>query len=50
MGIISYINGPVIRAKNMSAFRMREMVMVGHNMFIGEIISLRWRYCDNTGI
>lgn len=39
-GIISYINGPVIKAKNMSAFKMREMVMVGHNMLIGEIISL----------
>ena len=39
-GIISYINGPVIKAKNMSVFKMREMVMVGHNVLIGEIISL----------
>lgn len=40
IGVISYINGPVIKAKNMSTFKMREMVMVGHNMLIGEIISL----------
>lgn len=39
-GIISYINGPVIKAKDMSSFKMREMVMVGHKMLIGEIISL----------
>lgn len=39
-GIISYINGPVIKAKNMASFKMREMVMVGHNKLIGEIISL----------
>lgn len=40
VGIISYINGPVVRARNMSSFRMREMVMVGKNRLIGEIISL----------
>jgi Archaeal/vacuolar-type H+-ATPase subunit A len=39
-GIISYINGPVIRAKNMEEFKMREMVTVGHKKLIGEIISL----------
>ena len=39
-GYISYINGPVIKAKNMENFKMREMVMVGHNMLIGEIIAL----------
>lgn len=39
-GIVSYINGPVIKASNMSTFKMREMVMVGHNRLIGEIISL----------
>lgn len=39
-GIISYINGPVIRAKNMQTFKMGEMVMVGQSMLIGEIISL----------
>jgi V/A-type H+-transporting ATPase subunit A len=40
IGKISYINGPVIKARNMSAFKMREMVMVGHSMLIGEIIML----------
>lgn len=40
-GIISYINGPVVRAANMSSFRMREMVMVGKKKLIGEIISLK---------
>lgn len=40
MGIISYINGPVIKAKNMSSFKMREMVMVGNHRLIGEIIGL----------
>lgn len=39
-GIISYINGPVVRAVNMAAFRMREMVMVGKKKLLGEIISL----------
>ncbi|HBM79585.1 MAG: V-type ATP synthase subunit A [Clostridiales bacterium] len=39
-GIIIYINGPVIKAKNMSNFKMREMVMVGEGKLIGEIISL----------
>lgn len=39
-GIITYINGPVIRAANMENFRIREMVMVGENKLIGEVISL----------
>ncbi|KPU43787.1 V-type ATP synthase alpha chain [Oxobacter pfennigii] len=39
-GIIIYINGPVVKAKNMTAFRMREMVLVGKNKLIGEVISL----------
>lgn len=40
IGIVSRINGPVIKATNMSAFKMREMVMVGSKKLIGEIISL----------
>ncbi|MFZ7121029.1 MAG: V-type ATP synthase subunit A [Eubacteriaceae bacterium] len=32
------INGPVIRGKNMSNFKMREMVMVGSKKLIGEVI------------
>ncbi|SKA90546.1 V/A-type H+-transporting ATPase subunit A [Caloramator quimbayensis] len=39
-GIITYINGPVIKAKNMEMFKMREMVTVGEKRLIGEIISI----------
>ena len=39
-GRISFVNGPVIRGSNMKSFKMREMVMVGRNRLIGEIISL----------
>jgi V/A-type H+-transporting ATPase subunit A len=39
-GLISAINGPVIKGTNMSSFKMREMVMVGKNRLIGEVIVL----------
>jgi V/A-type H+-transporting ATPase subunit A len=39
-GIITMVNGPVIRGANMSAFQMREMVMVGKQRLIGEVISI----------
>lgn len=39
-GVITGINGPVVRAENMSSFKMREMVLVGDNKLIGEIIIL----------
>lgn len=39
-GIISMINGPVIKGENMSNFKMREMVMVGEKKLIGEVISI----------
>lgn len=39
-GIISAINGPVIKGTNMTTFKMREMVMVGKNRLIGEVIVL----------
>jgi len=39
-GIVTGINGPVVRAKNMSSFKMREMVLVGDKKLIGEIIIL----------
>lgn len=39
-GIITLINGPVVRAKKMSDFKMREMVMVGNKKLIGEVISI----------
>src|SRR5690554_3932115 len=39
-GKINMINGPVISGTNMSNFKMREMVMVGDNKLIGEVIIL----------
>lgn len=39
-GIIEMINGPVVKAKGLSSYKMREMVMVGEKKLIGEIISL----------
>ncbi|MBC3901366.1 V-type ATP synthase subunit A [Acetobacterium malicum] len=39
-GIISAINGPVIKGKNMTTFKMREMVTVGEQRLIGEVIVL----------
>lgn len=39
-GIIIMINGPVIQGNNMSDFKMREMVMIGHKKLIGEVISI----------
>jgi V/A-type H+-transporting ATPase subunit A len=40
IGEIIYINGPVVKAKHMEGFMMREMVMVGEKKLIGEVISL----------
>ncbi|WP_426349833.1 V-type ATP synthase subunit A [Alloiococcus sp. CFN-8] len=40
LGKIIAINGPVVKAKGMSGFQMREMVMVGEKRLIGEIIIL----------
>lgn len=34
------VNGPVVKAKNMDNFKMREMVMVGNKKLIGEVISI----------
>lgn len=39
-GEIYLINGPVIKAKKMTGFKMMEMVMVGDDKLIGEIIEL----------
>ena len=39
-GSIAMINGPVIRGIHMDGFRMREMVMVGEQRLIGEVISI----------
>jgi len=40
IGKVIGINGPVVRANNMTGFGMREMVIVGKNKLIGEIIAL----------
>jgi V/A-type H+-transporting ATPase subunit A len=40
IGKIIGINGPVIKAENMTGFTMREMVMLGYKKLIGEIIIL----------
>ncbi len=34
------VNGPVVSAKNMTGFKVREMVMVGEKKLLGEVISL----------
>lgn len=39
-GKITYINGPVVKGNNMSSFKLREMVLVGKNKLIGEVISV----------
>lgn len=39
-GSITYINGPVVKGSNMTDFMMREMVLVGEQQLIGEIIGL----------
>ena len=39
-GKVIGINGPVVKANNMTGFGMREMVIVGKNKLIGEIIAL----------
>jgi len=39
-GKVAMINGPVIIGENMTGFKMREMVLVGHKKLIGEIISI----------
>src|SRR5665647_839003 len=39
-GKIVYINGPVIKGIGMSAFKLREMVLVGKSKLIGEVIGI----------
>ncbi|TJX14915.1 V-type ATP synthase subunit A [Tissierella creatinini] len=39
-GKVQVINGPVIVGKEMTGFKMREMVLVGEKKLIGEIISI----------
>jgi V/A-type H+-transporting ATPase subunit A len=39
-GIVSYVNGPVIKAADMRNFAMREVVTVGSKHLMGEIINM----------
>lgn len=39
-GSIIYINGPVVKGTNMGHFKMREMVLVGEDRLIAEVIGL----------
>lgn len=39
-GIISSINGPVVKGTNMGSFKANEMVTVGNQKLIGEVVSL----------
>ncbi len=39
-GIVTFVNGPVIKASNMRDFAMREVVKVGAKKLMGEIISM----------
>ena len=41
---IFYINGPIIKVKNTKDFSMMEMVHVGKNKIIGEVISVDEKY------
>lgn len=43
-GIIVAINGPVVKAKGMTGFKMREIVIVGNRRLLGEIIILEDDY------
>ena len=39
-GIVKVINGPVVKGFNMSAFKVNEMVTVGKQKLIGEVVSI----------
>ncbi len=39
-GIVKLINGPVVQGVNMGAFKLNEMVTVGNNRLIGEVVSI----------
>ena len=43
--VISGINGPVVKAAGAEAFQMLEMVHVGNNRLIGEVIGIHQDYC-----
>ena len=39
-GVISGINGPIVHVKGDPGFTMNEMVYVGHDNLVGEVIGL----------
>jgi len=39
-GVVTFVNGPVVKAKNMDNFAMREVVYVGEQKLLGEIINI----------
>jgi vacuolar-type H+-ATPase catalytic subunit A/Vma1 len=39
-GIITGINGPVVKGLNMKSFKVNEMVTVGNSKLIGEVVSV----------
>ena len=41
MGVISGINGPIVHVKGNPGFTMNEMVYVGHDNLVGEVIGLK---------
>ena len=40
-GVISGINGPIVHVKCDPGFTMNEMVYVGHDYLVGEVIGLK---------
>ena len=49
-GIIYGINGPVIYLKGNTGFKMSEMVHVGEEHLVGEVISLKKDTHHSTGL
>ena len=45
IGLIHGINGPVVKAKDCVGFGMSEMVMVGEDRLVGEVISMTTELC-----
>ena len=39
-GKLVFINGPVVKAENAEALKMREMVLVGSKKLIGEVVAI----------
>lgn len=49
-GQIFGINGPVVKVKGSDSFEMQEMVYVGNEELIGEVIGVTSRYYYCTGL